>query len=47
MQKKYGFNDNEIYELHIKKCIVPKSKEYFIVEMSTLSNKVPNADNRQ
>ena len=36
LQKKYGFNDNEIYELHIKKCIVKKGKEYFKVEMDNL-----------
>ena len=29
LQKKYKFNDSEIYELNIKKVIVKKSKEYF------------------
>lgn len=28
LQKAYGFNDNEIYELHVFKVIVPKGKEY-------------------
>ncbi len=28
LQKKYQFNDKEIYELSVKKIIVPKRKEY-------------------
>ena len=28
LQKKYGFNDKDIYELHIYKNIVPKGTEY-------------------
>jgi len=29
LQKKYGFNDNKIYELHLIKKIVEKGNEYF------------------
>ena len=29
LQKKYGFNDKDIMEAHIKKVIVPKKSEYF------------------
>lgn len=29
LQKRYNFNDNKIYQLLIKKVIVPKGKEYF------------------
>jgi Holliday junction resolvase RusA-like endonuclease len=29
MQKKYNFNDSEVYELSVKKVIVKKQKEYF------------------
>jgi len=28
LQKKYNFNDRDIFELHVKKEIVPKGKEY-------------------
>ena len=28
-QKKYKFNDKDIYEIHIYKRIVPKGKEFF------------------
>jgi len=28
LQKKYEFNDNRIYELHIKKIIVPRGDEF-------------------
>ncbi len=28
LQKKYNFNDKEIFELHVKKVLVPKRKEY-------------------
>lgn len=31
LQKKYGFNDRDIYELHIKKTIVPKGNEYITI----------------
>lgn len=34
LQKKYNFNDKEIYELNVKKVLVPKRKEYchFIIQ---------------
>ncbi len=31
LQKKYRFNDRDIYELHIKKTIVPKGSEYISI----------------
>ena len=36
LQKKYGFNDNQIYEAHIRKVIVPKKKEYIKVRIEHL-----------
>ena len=33
LQKKYGFNDKEIYEAHIRKVIVPKGFEYVKVRV--------------
>lgn len=33
LQKKYGFNDNEIYEATIRKVIVKKGKEYVKVRI--------------
>lgn len=27
-QKKYGFNDNQVFEMNIRKVIVPKGKEF-------------------
>lgn len=33
LQKKYGFNDNEIYEAHIRKVIVRKGQEYVHVRI--------------
>lgn len=33
LQKKYGFNDNEIYEAHIRKVIVRKGQEYVQVRI--------------
>jgi len=35
--KKYGFNDNEIYEAHIRKCIVKRGKEYIKVKIEHLN----------
>lgn len=37
-QKKYGFNDSQIYELNIKKIIVEKGKEYFEFEISEFND---------
>ena len=28
LQKKYGFNDKNVFELNVRKCIVPKGKEF-------------------
>lgn len=36
LQKKYGFNDRDIYELHIKKTIVPKGNEYITINFVSL-----------
>lgn len=36
MQKKYGFNDRDIYELHIKKTIVTKGNEYITINFVSL-----------
>ena len=36
LQKKYKFNDKLIYELNIKKLIVPKSKEFIDINIKTL-----------
>ena len=36
LSKKYNFNDNEIYEAHIKKVIVPKGKEYIFFKIESL-----------
>lgn len=33
LSKKYGFNDNRIYEANLKKRIVPKGEEYLIVNI--------------
>lgn len=33
LQKKYGFNDKEIYEAHIRKVIVKKGCEYVRVKI--------------
>lgn len=34
MQKKYGFNDADIYSLHLKKTIVKKGKEFIDIEIN-------------
>jgi Holliday junction resolvase RusA-like endonuclease len=36
MQKKYGFNDKEIYHMTLEKKIVSKGEEYFKLEIKTL-----------
>lgn len=36
LQKKYGFNDRDIYEAHIKKVKVKKGEEYFIFEINNI-----------
>ncbi len=37
LQKKYGFNDNEIYEAHIVKKIVKKGSEYITVKIEHIT----------
>ena len=37
--KKYGINDNRIYEITARKVIVPKGKEYIKFEIKTLTKK--------
>lgn len=36
LQKKYRFNDKDVYEAIIKKVIVPKGSEYFEFNISTI-----------
>ena len=36
LSKKYGFNDNEIYELHVKKEIVKKGQEFIKFQILSL-----------
>ncbi len=36
LQKKYGFNDKEVFEAHIKKVKVKKGEEYFKVKLESL-----------
>lgn len=36
LQKKYGFNDKEIYEAHIRKQIVKKGQEYIKIRIEHL-----------
>lgn len=36
LSKKYGFNDNQIYELHMFKNIVDKGKEYIAFEFAQI-----------
>lgn len=31
ISKKYNFNDNQIYELNLRKCIVPKGQEFISI----------------
>ena len=40
LSKKYGFNDNRIYELTVKKVIVKKGDEYLAFEITSLENKL-------
>ncbi len=35
LQKKYGFNDNRVYEAHIKKVSVKKGDEYIKFEIKS------------
>ena len=36
LQKKYGFNDKDIYQAEIKKVLVPKGQEYIAFEITSL-----------
>lgn len=36
LQVKYGFNDNRVYEMNLKKHIVPKGKEFIKYEIKEL-----------
>lgn len=36
LQKKYGFNDKDIYELHVYKLLVKKGCEYIEFEISEI-----------
>lgn len=36
LQKKYGFNDRDIFEAQVKKVIVEKGKEYIKFEINTI-----------
>jgi|SRR5690606_22210524 len=36
LTKKYGFNDNQIYRLIMKKTIVPKNKEFIEFEITKI-----------
>lgn len=36
LQKKYGFNDKDIFDAHVKKVKVPKGQEYFKVKIEKL-----------
>lgn len=37
-QKKYGYNDSQIYEMHLYKKIVPKGAEYINFEIIELES---------
>ena len=36
LQKKYGFNDKDIYEMNVKKKIVKKGEEYIKFKIESL-----------
>ena len=36
LQKKYNFNDNQIYDMHVKKVVVDKGKEYIKFKIEQL-----------
>ena len=33
LQKKYGFNDKEIFEMHVIKSVVPKGQEFIKIKI--------------
>lgn len=36
LQKRYGFNDNQVYELHVVKKIVKKGKEFIKFKIESI-----------
>ena len=36
LQKKYGFNDKNIFELNVRKCKVDKGKEFISIQIENL-----------
>lgn len=38
LQDRYEFNDNLIYEAHVKKVVVPKGEEYIKFRIDTIKN---------
>ena len=36
LQKKFGFDDKQIFELNVRKCIVKKGKEFTEISISNL-----------
>lgn len=38
LQKKYGFNDKDIFEAHVLKKVVAKGAEYFFAKLETFKN---------
>lgn len=36
LQKKYGFNDKHVFEMNVRKCIVPKGKEFISFQIDNL-----------
>jgi Holliday junction resolvase RusA-like endonuclease len=39
LQKKYGFNDREIYAINLRKKIVAKDKEYIKIKIETYNER--------
>lgn len=37
LQKKYGINDKDIFEMHVKKCIVKKGSEFISFDIRKLN----------
>lgn len=37
LQKKYGFNDKDFFEISLKKVKVPKGKEFFEFEITSIN----------
>lgn len=36
LQKKYGFNDNQVYEMNLRKCKTEKGKEFISIQIDNL-----------